>query len=72
MEFEEIKDMAVSAVNKAGLGISNSSMKLIRMINACPEEEIVNSMIILMFLAEQCKLNLEDNLLNKIENILKK
>lgn len=72
MDFEEISDMAVNAVARKGMGSFGNPFKLIRNLDKENiEEEIVNSIIILMFLASQYKLNLEDALLNKIEDIHK-
>ncbi len=70
MQFEEIQDMAISAINKSGLKLSKNSAKLIKLNKS--REEIINSILILMFLADDYKFNLEDNLLNRIEEILRR
>ena len=70
MQFEEMQDMAISSIKKSGAdAVSKNSMKLMRNIKT--KEDVVEYTILLMFLAGEFKMNLEDELLNKIERILK-
>lgn len=70
--FEELNDMAIIAVKKKGVEIfGEPGIKLLRTLKASenPEQDIIKLIIFLMFLADQHKINLEDALLNKIEEI---
>jgi len=70
MELEEIQDMAISAVRKQGIdSVGENSMKILR--NIKDKEDVLGCVMLMMFVADEFKINLEDELLNKIERVLR-
>lgn len=70
MDLEEMQDMSVNLIKEKGIEVTGeNSFKLMRLIQSAPsaKEEIVNSLMMLMYLANEYGMNIEDGFLNKIE-----
>lgn len=75
MEFEEINDMAIIAVQRKGMNsFRENSIKKIKNLKHRQKIEkcITENIIVLMYLADKHRINLEDTLLNKIEALNRK
>ena len=73
MDFEELNDMAIAVVEKKGLSKFKAT-SLVKSLKKSKDlkEAIANNIIVMMYLSNQFKFNLEDVLLNKIEAMHRK